>query len=165
MSSYGLSGGLPWNEGAVLAGRRSPADKMQSMFFSRNALIPYSPLQQPASYIPIPTSLLLPIFEYRSQVCSSRFPLSFYLMSVVGKAFHTPRMHGRLIPLRFKSGGMWFLKGRWDEPSSIGQKETDCKGAKAEHRTFTAHQLLTRIPFNIIPRKLQSHGAPTSPPL
>ena len=61
---------------------------------------------QPASYLPIPTSLLPPIFRCRRQACS----WCFLLLLIVGKAFQTLHILGLFVSVFCKSDGAGFLK-------------------------------------------------------
>ena len=60
---------------SMVSGKLSPLQLPDSPPPSAVATCPIP--RQPASYLPIPTSLLLPIFGYKNQVCSSHFLLSF----------------------------------------------------------------------------------------
>ena len=123
-------------------------------------------LQQPTSYLPIPTSLLPPIIRCRSQVCSLHFLLSFWLMSIVGKVFQTLHIHSLFVSVCYKSDRAGFLKRiRFGRIFFNGEEESEHRSTKAEHQMVTTHHSIPQFPFNISPHKLQRHSAPSSPPL
>ncbi|KIK02885.1 hypothetical protein K443DRAFT_96024, partial [Laccaria amethystina LaAM-08-1] len=94
--------------------------------------------RQHASYL----QSQLPLYYLFSAAESDCLVASSRKISIIGKAIQTPRIHGLLVSVRFKSDGAGILKGRGshqcsmstrgyrgqgsDESSSVWRKEGDC---------------------------------------